>query len=411
MATVTLNLGETIFLASYASTYNDARNGQNVTIAEYPWIGQYLGEQYEVNQVGLSFDQSGLSGPALEAKLILTVTESHGATIEVREHDWAEGSTGSFVSNPSTVRLLGSLAVASGVTGEITIPLNVIGRRSPFKVILTIADQTNNVAPTGDDTILFADAWLEVVIDTGHGIAGDGSVSISAPKTDAQGSQITVAYSAIRFAPTADGSSAHGVAASLAIPLAQPTVTASGSLQPKGVGAIMLGSSKVEAVASQAGYAPIRLWSPVAAGQALEGVSVNGVINLTGPFATDVINAGVTGQGDAPLSAPGVTAIGQRGTASSAAVPLAMRVTGGLTHSIAAGGVVFLTTSVDAQGGRGVAAGATVTLTGPMSLRRLSPGHCWRRCGDPDRAILGRVRRSWRDWDFDHPSDRTLGRR
>ena len=165
MAT-TLQLSSTIFLASYASTYANARNGQTVTVtvAEYPCFGQYNGGgQYRVNQVGLSFDQSGLSGPALEANLILTVTESYGATIEVREHDWTEGSTGSFVSNPSTKRLLGSLAVAEGVTGDITIPLNVIGRKSPFKVILTIADQANNVAPTGDDTILFADARLEVV--------------------------------------------------------------------------------------------------------------------------------------------------------------------------------------------------------------------------------------------------------
>lgn len=178
MATVSLPLASTLFLASYASTYANARNGQTVTVAEYPWIGQYLGGgQYEVNQVGLSFDQSGLSGPALEANLILTVTESYGATIEVREHDWTEGSTGSFVSTPSTKRLLGSLAVAEGVTGDITIPLNVIGRKSPFKVILTIADQTNNVAPTGDDTILFAGARLEVlpanksflITDTGAG--------------------------------------------------------------------------------------------------------------------------------------------------------------------------------------------------------------------------------------------------
>ena len=164
MATVSLPLASTLFLASYASTYANARNGQTVTVAEYPCFGQYNGGgQYRVNQVGLSFDQSGLSGPALEANLILTVTESYGATIEVREHDWTEGSTGSFVSNPSTKRLLGSLAVAEGVTGDITIPLNVIGRRSPFKVILTIADQTNNVAPTGDDTILFAGARLEVL--------------------------------------------------------------------------------------------------------------------------------------------------------------------------------------------------------------------------------------------------------
>ena len=164
MATVSLPLASTLFLASYASTYANARNGQTVTVAEYPCFGQYNGGgQYEVNQVGLSFDQSGLSGPALEANLILTVTESYGATIEVREHDWTEGSTGSFVSNPSTKRLLGSLAVAEGVTGDITIPLNVIGRRSPFKVILTIADQANNVAPTGDDTILFAGARLEVL--------------------------------------------------------------------------------------------------------------------------------------------------------------------------------------------------------------------------------------------------------
>lgn len=165
MVSHTLSLNETIFLASYGATFANARNGQDVVIAEYPWIGQYFSGTYEVNQVGLSFVQTSLPGPALEANLILTVSESYGATIQVREHDWTTGSTSSFVTGAqlATKRLLGSATVADGFTGELSIPLNVIGRRSPFKVILSIADQANNVAPTGDDTILFSNARLEVV--------------------------------------------------------------------------------------------------------------------------------------------------------------------------------------------------------------------------------------------------------
>lgn len=165
MVSHTLSLNETIYLASYGATYANARNGQDVVIAEYPWIGQYRGGSFEVNQVGLSFNQSSLPGPALEANLILTVAESYGATIQVREHDWTTGAISSFIPGGqlASKRLLGSVTVADGFTGEITIPLNVIGRRSPFKVILSIADQANNVAPTDDDTILFSNARLEVV--------------------------------------------------------------------------------------------------------------------------------------------------------------------------------------------------------------------------------------------------------
>ncbi|WP_425985838.1 glycine-rich domain-containing protein [Brevundimonas sp. TWP1-2-1b1] len=214
-----------------------------------------------------------------------------------------------------------------------------------------------------------------VSADAARGNIAEGQITVSAPAVDADASQITGAFSTIRLAaPATTGAASHGVAASSAITVTGPSVEASGALQPQGQGAVALTAPKVVGEASQAGYAPIRLWTPMAASEASQGVSTNGVINLTGPFATGIANRGATGQGAPSIPAPVVSADGDHGTASSGAIPLAMRVNAGLIHSVGSSGMISLTARTDGQGDHGVAGEGAISLAAPAVVGSLEPG-------------------------------------
>ncbi|WP_312594830.1 hypothetical protein [Brevundimonas sp.] len=292
------------------------------------------------NRGALSSSTITLTAPAASG----TVSHATGASAAI------------VMSNPSTDGQAGHGVDASGSV-FLTVPI-------------AAADAQHSIAASSAASL----PAPAVVVDADHGVAGDGAISISAPKADAQGSQITGAYSAIRFAPTVDGSSVHGVAASLAIPLAQPSVTASGSLQPQGVGQIVLGASKVAGVMSQGGFARVTLKGPSVDALGGHGTSVHGIVTLTAPSASGGAAAGATGQGNADLVSPGVNALAKRGTASSAAIPLAMRVMGDLVHSIAAGGIVSLTVSTNGLADHGVAGEGAISLTAPAVTGSLEPG-------------------------------------
>lgn len=165
--TTTLNLASTLALASYSSNYAFAQAGDGVVVAAYPWIGQYRSSTYELSQVFAAFDTGGLSGGFVSANLILTVDESYDTTIvEVRQHDWAADITAwvpgaDLASKP----LLGSVQVAPGGRRDITIPVSAFALTAPLKIVLAIADQRNNVTPTGDTTLLVSNARLTVTTE------------------------------------------------------------------------------------------------------------------------------------------------------------------------------------------------------------------------------------------------------
>lgn len=162
----TLTIGSTLFLASYASTYPVARIGAGAVVSDWPWIGQYFSGQYEVNQVFGSFDTTSLSGQIVEATLTMTVLESYGDTVlEVREHDWP-ATTAAFVPGDllNGKRLVGSAPLGPGGERDISIPLGPIDQLRPFKFLMTISDQTNNVAPTGDTTLIVDNVRLTVTV-------------------------------------------------------------------------------------------------------------------------------------------------------------------------------------------------------------------------------------------------------
>lgn len=170
MTTTTLTLTATQNLASYAADYEIARNGTGAVVSQYGWVGQYFSGQYELNLVMASFDPTALSGDFDKASLILTIDESYGnTTVEVREHDWPLGVT-AWVPGVGLAdkRLVGSAQVGPGEQRTITIPLTAFDLTKPFKILLTIADQTNGVAPTGDTTLLVTGARLEVTTMPGR---------------------------------------------------------------------------------------------------------------------------------------------------------------------------------------------------------------------------------------------------
>jgi len=172
MTTTTLTPTATQNLASYASTYASARNGVGVVVSQFPWIGQYRASasQFELNLVMASFDPTALGGVFDKASLILTVDESYGTTtVEVREHDWPIGIT-AWVPGAGLAakRLVGSAQVGPGGQRTVTIPLVAFDLTKQFKILLTIADQTNGVAPTGDTTLLVSSARLDVTTALGR---------------------------------------------------------------------------------------------------------------------------------------------------------------------------------------------------------------------------------------------------
>lgn len=170
MTTTTLTPTATQNLASYAAGYANARNGIGVVVSQYPWVGQYFGGQYELNLVMASFNPTALGGTFDKASLILTVDESYGTTtVEVREHDWPVGTT-AWVPGAGLAgkRLVGSAQVGPGGLRTVTIPLTSFDLTKPFKILLTIADQTNGVAPTGDTTLLVSAARLDVTTAPGR---------------------------------------------------------------------------------------------------------------------------------------------------------------------------------------------------------------------------------------------------
>jgi hypothetical protein len=119
-----------------------------------------------VNQVMVAFDTTVLPSEIAAASLVLTVEESYGnTTVEVREHDWPENAS-AFVPGAqlASKRLVGNAQVGPGGQRIVTIPLSAVSRQTPFKVVLTIADQTNNIAPTGDTTLLVTSARLDVTV-------------------------------------------------------------------------------------------------------------------------------------------------------------------------------------------------------------------------------------------------------
>ena len=143
---------------------------------------------------------------------------------------------------------------------------------------------------------------------------------------------------------------------------------------PVGQAAISLASPKLAATVSQAAYAQVRLWTPMAASEASHGVSTHGVISLASPGVSGAGGVGATGQGVVSLTSPCLDALAQRGTASSGAVPLAMRVTGALVHSVAAGGMVSLTIQTEALADHGVDGQAMISLASPTVTGSLEPG-------------------------------------
>lgn len=167
MATTTLNLASSLFLASYSSNYALAQAGDGVVVAAYPWIGQYFSGTYELSQIMAAFDVGTLPGGFVSAALTLTIDESYGnTTVEVRQHDWAADITAwvpgaALASKP----LLGSIQVAPGGKRDITIPLSAFALTAPLKIVLSIADQRNNVTPTGDTTLLVSNARLAVTTE------------------------------------------------------------------------------------------------------------------------------------------------------------------------------------------------------------------------------------------------------
>lgn len=154
------------FVSAYSTDYQQAREGIGAVVSEYPWIGQYnSGYQYEVNQVMTSFSTASLSGSIVEARLVLNVVDSYGqSTLEVRKHDWIANDPTSFVagSNLASKTLHGTYLVSPGTSGEIVIGLENLGSTDPLKFVFCISDQTNNVAPIDDNTILISDARLEI---------------------------------------------------------------------------------------------------------------------------------------------------------------------------------------------------------------------------------------------------------
>lgn len=169
----------TTFLASYAVTYPNARQGTDVTVSEYGWIGQYQSSEFEVNQVMAGFATNAFASIS-EARLVLTVQESFGLTLEVREHDWTAASISSFVPGDSLAskNLLASVAIEEGFTGEISIPVSAFALDGSLKLILCDANQTAGVAPTGDDTMLVSNARLELIA-----VADTTAPTISSPAT------------------------------------------------------------------------------------------------------------------------------------------------------------------------------------------------------------------------------------
>lgn len=165
--TTTLDLSGTLALASYSANYTVAQAGDGVVVAVYPWIGQYYAGQFELSQVCAAFDTAGLSGALVSAALTITVDESYGnTTVEVRQHDWP-ATIEAWVPglDLASKSLLGSTTVAPGGKRDITIPLSAFALTAPLKIILAIADQRLNLAPTGDTTLLVTNARLAVTTE------------------------------------------------------------------------------------------------------------------------------------------------------------------------------------------------------------------------------------------------------
>lgn len=144
-------------IGSYAANYENARQGAGLVNGQFGWVGQYWnGGQYEINQVMLGFDLTGLPNKKItKAELRFNVNEAYGQnTIEARIHDWVDVT--SFVpgNQLDTKPLLGSLGVNSNQTGNKAMALTGLPHGAFVKLVLAGADQRTGTPPVDDDTTL-----------------------------------------------------------------------------------------------------------------------------------------------------------------------------------------------------------------------------------------------------------------